>query len=194
MVKWPFLSLIINRCASWALMPARASGGYRLLEPRSAPRASVGRPGQQQLPSAGWSRLSQLTGKALDTLPDALQTRVLLQARGAQLCSVWDQQQGRQAALLHSAKWWRCLGEGARAGGRASVHTQHSPRHTPAASAGPASLCWVYRRTSPGSPGVEEQEARASGALQDGSAARQVCGRLTLRQGCSTSCRTFSTT
>lgn len=96
-VKWP-LSLIINRCAlgSHARSCPR---GYWLLGRALPHEPRVGRLGQQQLPSARWSHLVLCSQESPDALPDALQTHVLLQARGAAAVQRLDQQQDGQAAL-----------------------------------------------------------------------------------------------
>ena len=96
-VKWP-LSLIINRCA----LGSRARScprGYWLLGRALPHEPRVGRLGQPQLPSARWSHLVLCSQESPDALPDALQTHVLLQARGAAAVQRLDQQQDGQAAL-----------------------------------------------------------------------------------------------
>lgn len=114
-----------------------------------------------------------------DTLPDALQTHVLLQACGAAALQRLDQQQDRQAALPALCQVVRA---GAR-GGAGPMHTQHRPAAR-ACSLRRSALVLCARGTDPRPlQGVEQQEARALGTPHaDALASRRFAGAFTLRQ------------
>ena len=145
-VKWP-LSLIINRCAlgSHARSCPR---GYWLLGRALPHEPRVGRLGQQQLRSARWSHLVLCSQESPDALPDALQTHVLLQARGAAAVQRLDQQQDGQAALPALRQVVRA---GAQAG-PAPCTPGTDLRHAPTASTAPR-LCRVHAGQTPAPSG-----------------------------------------